>query len=229
MEKAKMASCAKAVLEIKKATYIGIGSGSTIVYLFSLMQKQFTQEELNSKIFIPTSFQSQKLIHDHNLFQGSLNQYPELDIVIDGADEVTKEMTAIKGGGGCHYLEKLVYASSKRKIIVVDESKPSLLLGTKWKTVPVEVDSIALSCVEAKLTLLNYKHLLRMSTTKAGPCITDQGNCIVDIQLLEPIKNIREMYQEIKLITGVIEVGLFWNYDMLLIGKLDGTCEVIEK
>ena len=227
MEIAKKAACKAAIKDIGNSKYIGIGSGSTIVYLFNLMRDTFSKEELREKIFVPTSFQSQTLIHEFDLIQGTLNQYPKLDIVIDGADEVTKEMVAIKGGGGCHYLEKLVYHNATKRIIVVDESKLSLFLGEKWKYVPVEVDTIALSPVRQQLIRMHYDPQLRMSRDKAGPVITDQGNCILDLQLNCRI-DARKMYNDIKLIPGVIEIGLFWDYNTLYIGKTNGECDHIQ-
>ena len=229
MEIAKKAACTAAIHEIKNSKLIGIGSGSTIVFLFNLMKDTFSKEELNQKVFVPTSFQSQSLIHEFKLTQGTLNQYPQLDVVIDGADEATKDMVAIKGGGGCHYLEKLVFHNSKRRVIVVDETKPSTNLGDKWKYVPVEVDCMALAPVKQQLIKMGYNPVLRMSREKAGPVITDQGNCILDLQLSKPIHKVEDMYNEIKLIPGVLEIGLFWDFQSLYVGKLDGTCEVFHQ
>eukprot|EP00835_Amoeboradix_gromovi_P004434 NODE_345_length_10548_cov_0.306728.p5 type:complete len:229 gc:universal NODE_345_length_10548_cov_0.306728:7468-8154(+) len=228
MDIAKRAACKGVVDEIKRSNLIGIGSGSTIVYLFELMRQELSREELMSKIFVPTSYQSESLIIENGLTRGTLNQFPILDVVVDGADEVTVDKTAIKGGGGCHYLEKLVYSASKKKIIVVDDSKLSSKLGAKWKYVPVEVDMIALKIVQKSLIQMGYSPELRMSRDKAGPVITDQGNCILDLQLNSEIKNVKSMYEEIKLLPGVLEVGLFWGFHVLCVGKSNSTFDLIQ-
>eukprot|EP00834_Sanchytrium_tribonematis_P000977 NODE_20_length_44879_cov_0.624654.p24 type:complete len:237 gc:universal NODE_20_length_44879_cov_0.624654:6533-5823(-) len=229
MDIAKKASCKAAIQEIRAAKLIGIGSGSTIVHLFELMRETFSQKELSEKTFVPTSFQSQSLIQENDLNLGTLNQFPLLDVVIDGADEVCLEkFTCIKGGGGCHFLEKLVYQNSKCRIIVADESKPSSILGSKFGFVPVEVSNIALSSLTRSLKEMKFNPKLRMSNDKfkAGPIITDMGNSILDIHLEHPIENELEMYKKIKLLPGVIEVGLFWDMNKVIIGKSDGQASV---
>src|SRR5579872_4877207 len=90
---------------------IGIGSGSTIVYAVERLGKRNAEENLNL-ICIPTSLQATELIEKAGLTLGDLSKYPEIDITIDGADEVDADLNLIKGGGACHTREKIVAANS---------------------------------------------------------------------------------------------------------------------
>lgn len=101
LEKAKQIAAYKAVDEwIKDGQVVGIGSGSTVVYAVCRLQERVASEKL-SIICIPTSFQAKQLILQNKLTLGSLDTHPEIDCVIDGADEVDVNLTLIKGGGGC--------------------------------------------------------------------------------------------------------------------------------
>lgn len=109
-----------------------------------------------------------------------MNQYPNIDVTFDGADEVDSELNLIKGGGGCHLQEKLVAVCSKSLIIVCDERKSSPLLGTNWKKgVPIEVIPSGLTYVLERLSEMNGNCLVREGSGKAGPVISDNGNIIV--------------------------------------------------
>jgi ribose 5-phosphate isomerase A len=118
---------------------IGIGSGSTIVYLIEILAKlRSSDSNSNSEqtkqqpfICIPTSFQSRQLLIHHNLPVGDLDTYPDIDLTIDGADEVDKHLNCVKGGGGCQTQEKVVAFNSKTLVIIADERKNSDTLGEK--------------------------------------------------------------------------------------------------
>lgn len=94
---------------------VGIGSGSTVVYV---VERILQKPELKHIVYIPTSFQSKLLILEGGLQLGSLEQYPEIDVTIDGADEVDEDLNAIKGGGACQFQEKLVAEAAKKFVIV---------------------------------------------------------------------------------------------------------------
>jgi ribose 5-phosphate isomerase A len=157
---------------------IGIGSGSTVVYAVERLGQLQKAGKIHVKACIPSSFQAQQLILKNDLPLGTLNQYPEIDITIDGADEIDDQLNCIKGGGGCHLQEKLNIVNSKKFIIVADYTKKSTKLGTvviiinKWnKGIPLEVIPLAYVSVQKQLEKLNGKAVLRMATAKAGDCI----------------------------------------------------------
>lgn len=132
--------------------------------------------------FVPTGFQSKELIVRGGLSLGDVDQFPQIDITIDGADEVDHALNAIKGGGACHLREKVLAEAAKTFIIIADARKNSEILGTKWKQgVPIEVAPFAWASVLQKLQKMGCKQpKLRMGKAKAGPVVTDNGNFVID-------------------------------------------------
>jgi ribose 5-phosphate isomerase A len=101
----------------QNARYVGIGSGSTVVYVVERIA-QLPRDRTDHVVFIPTGFQSKELILKAGLKLGAIDMYTDLDVVFDGADEVDPFLNCIKGGGACLFQEKLV-AISGRKFVVV--------------------------------------------------------------------------------------------------------------
>ncbi|KAI8072259.1 ribose 5-phosphate isomerase A-domain-containing protein [Gilbertella persicaria] len=202
---------------------IGVGSGSTIVYA---IERLAGSPLGRTAVCIPTSFQTRELILRHKLNLGSIEQYPYIDITVDGADEVDPNLNAIKGGGACLFQERLIAQASHRFVLVADARKKSSQLGTQWKRgVPVEVVPIALSSIHYQLERLfpTAKIQLRMAspTDKAGPVVTDNGNLLLDCDF-GPIQDPDLLYKEIKCLTGVFDVGLFCHMaDTVYYGSLD--------
>lgn len=193
-----------------KPSVIGLGSGSTIVYAIEyLKQHPFS----SNVVCIPTSFQTRQLILQSKLKMGSLDNFPVIDMTIDGADEIDRELNAIKGGGACLFQERLVAQASKRFILVADDRKRSDQLGTNWiKGVPVEVIPMALTTIQHQLERMfptaSIKLRMATPTDKAGPVVTDNGNLVLDCHF-GPISDPGSLYKEIKCLSGVLDVGLF--------------------
>ncbi|KAL7423344.1 ribose-5-phosphate isomerase rki1 [Cryptotrichosporon argae] len=200
---------------------IGIGSGSTVPYVVDRLVAQGPAANAG-RIFIPTGFQSKELIIKAGLTLGDVDQYPDLDVTIDGADEVDNALNAIKGGGACQLREKVLAEAAATWIMVADYRKNSDVLGTTWtQGIPIEVAPFAyakvltnLAAMGAIATLPSGKPglALRMGKMKAGPVVSDNGNFIIDApfpreQMLKPA----ELLTRIKMLTGVVEVGLFCN------------------
>ncbi|MFX1315059.1 MAG: ribose 5-phosphate isomerase A [Promethearchaeota archaeon] len=220
----------KAVEEnLNKNMIIGIGSGSTIVFVIEKIAEMNRKEELNLKC-IPSSYQSYQLILNNNLELASLEQYPEIDIDFDGADEVDKNLNLIKGGGGCLVQEKILASNSKKLIIIADFRKNSEKLGTNWKKgVPIEVIPMSYFPVMKKIEKLGGKPILRMAQSKSGPLITDNGNFIIDVDF-GIIDNPVLLNNKILPIPGVVDTGLFINMaSKVYIGQKDGTVLILEK
>jgi len=209
IELGKRKAAAKAVEEnVKKNMIIGIGSGSTVVYAVKRLGEINKDKSLNLKC-IPSSFQAYQLIIQNELELVSLEQYPEIDIDIDGADEIDKDLNLIKGGGGCLVQEKILASNSKELIIIVDFRKNSEKLGRNWKRgVPIEVIPMAYLPILNKLKKIGGNPILRMAQSKSGPLITDNGNFIIDVDFGE-IDNPIELNKKIFLIPGVVDTGLF--------------------
>ncbi|MFX1237649.1 MAG: ribose 5-phosphate isomerase A [Promethearchaeota archaeon] len=209
IEEGKKKAAIKAVEENIEANMIlGIGSGSTVIYAVEKIARLNMENNLNLKC-IPTSFQSYQLIIKNNLDLVSLDQFPEIDLDIDGADEIDKHLNLIKGGGGCLVQEKIVASCSKKLVIVADFRKNSTILGENWKKgVPIEVIPIAYIPLIKKFQQLGGKPILRMAKEKAGPLITDNGNFILDVDF-GTIENPEGLNDLILKIPGVVDTGLF--------------------
>ena len=238
LEQAKRVAAYRAVdenLDYLNHRVIGVGSGSTVIYVaerlgqylldpkFSVYASQF--------VCIPTGFQSKELILTNGLQLGSVEQYPVIDIVFDGADEVDVNLQLIKGGGGCLFQEKLVSTSASKFVVVADYRKRSpKYLGTNWvKGVPIEVVPTSyirvLNDLRTKLKCKNAV-LRQGAPAKAGPVVTDNCNFIIDAHFGE-IEHPEKLHQEIKMLVGVVETGLFIdNASKAYFGNPDGSVEM---
>jgi len=230
IELGKKTAAEKAVEEnVKKNMILGIGSGSTVVYAVKKIVEMNKKNDLNLKC-IPTSFQSYQLIVENGLNLVSLGQYPEIDLDIDGADEIDKDLNLIKGGGGCLVQEKIIASNSKELIIIADYRKNSKNLGENWKKgVPIEVIPIAYVPLMKKLEKLGGKPILRMAQAKAGPLITDNGNFIIDVNF-GIIENPSEINEKILKIPGIVDTGFFIGMtSKAYIGLDDGNVLILKK
>jgi len=227
VEDAKKAAAFQAVDEnLKNHKIIGIGSGSTVVYAV----KRIADWERKDLICIPSSFQATQLIVSNGLTLGSLDQYPEVEITFDGADEIDDDLNLIKGGGGCQVQEKILAYNSKKVIILADFNKDSKVLGEKWKKgIPIEVIPGAYVPIMKKIEEMKGIPTLRMGVNKAGPVITDNGNLIIDADF-GLIKSPLNLELELIRIPGVVETGLFIDIaDACYIGMEDGSVKEIIK
>ena len=230
IELGKKNAAEKAVEEnVKKNMVLGIGSGSTVVYAVKKIAELNKENNLNLKC-IPTSFQSYQLIVENGLNLVSLDQYPKIDVDIDGTDEIDKDLNLIKGGGGCLVQEKIIASNSKKLVIIADFRKVSEKLGENWRNgVPIEVIPMAYSPIMKKLENLEGKPVLRMAKSKVGPLVSDNGNFIIDVDF-GIIKNPSELNNKMLLIPGVVDTGLFINMvSKAYIGKEDGNVLILNK
>jgi len=208
---------------VKDNQVLGIGSGSTIVFAVERIAERVKDENLNL-VCVPSSFQAQQLIRQHKLQLTDLDRHPELDVAIDGADEVDSNLNIIKGGGGCLTQEKIVASCAKQFVIIADDRKDSKQLGKSWKKgIPVEVIPMAYVPVMRKMEKLGLNPVLRMAKAKAGPLVTDNSNFIVDC-LFDKVYDWKELNTQLNLIPGVVETGLFVDMaECAIFGKEDGT------
>ena len=216
IENAKRMAALEAIKHVKDSFVIGLGSGSTVAYAIMELGNMIKRKEIN--VFgVPSSFQAMELAVKYGVPLTSLDEYPELDLTIDGADQVDSKLNLIKGGGAALTREKIIASASKELIIVVDARKISKKLGGKTP-VPVEVLPFAKQPIIKKIEQLGYKPKLRYGSGKVGPLITDNGNFIVDIYVNE-IENPKELELTLKMIPGIVEVGLFVDMaDIVYVG-----------
>lgn len=206
---------------------LGLGTGSTAIpavhYIGELMQRGVLQNILA----VPTSFQTVIVCEQWGIPLYTLNSKEiggELDLTIDGADEVDPRNFCTKGGGGALLVEKIVAYASKSYAIVVDESKVVDYLGLKFP-IPVEVIPEARVPVQRALEALGAQVQLREAVRKAGPVITEHANLLLDIRFPSPIDP-EELESRINQIPGVVENGLFTrNHPRVFIGHANGSVE----
>jgi ribose 5-phosphate isomerase A len=209
-------AAANAVEHIKEGFIVGLGSGTTVDYAFQELGKRIREKKLRIH-GVPTSHQAFLLAVQYGIPITTLNEHPQLDVAIDGADQVDKKLNMIKGMGGALTREKIVAYASKMNVIIVDETKLTKKLGTD-QPVPVEVLPFASPTVTAKLHTWGSKPVLREAKKKLGPVVTDNGNFILDVDF-GPIDNPKELNRKLKAIPGVVETGLFVDLaDIIYVG-----------
>ena len=224
IELGKKNAANKAVEEnVEAGMILGIGSGSTVVYAVKKIVEINKAKNMNLKC-IPTSFQSRQLIVENGLTLVTLDQYPEIDLDIDGADEIDNSLNLIKGGGGCLVQEKIIASASKKLVIIADFTKKSEFLGEHWKKgVPIEIIPLAHVPIMKRLEKLGGTPVLRMAQAKAGPVVTDNANFIIDADF-GVLKNPLDLNLKLLQIPGVVDSGLFLGMaQAAYIGQKDGT------
>lgn len=224
MELKKIAGYAAAEL-VEDSNVVGLGTGSTTHYLIERLGQRIKEEKLDI-LGIPTSYQSFLLAKDAGITITTLDEY-SIDIAVDGADEVDKEFNLIKGGGAAHTLEKIVDESSKRFVVIVDDSKLVEKLGAF--PVPLEVIPQACRTVSDHIKSINGIPALRMAQRKDGPVITDNGNFVIDVKF-ESIDNPAVLEKDLNAIPGVVENGIFAGIvDEVIVGTPEGVKNLKKK
>ncbi len=208
---------AEAALEyVEDLDVVGIGTGSTVGYFIAALAR--IKHRLDGAV--SSSEATTQQLKACKIPVLDLNAVGPLSLYIDGADEVTRHLQMIKGGGGALTREKIIAAASERFICIADQSKLVDVLGAF--PLPVEVIPMARSHVGRELLKRGGQPVLRENF------ITDNGNLILDVynlSILEPAK----MEAELNTIAGVVTVGLFAlrPADMLLLGAVDGGVQTI--
>ncbi len=207
---------------------IGLGTGSTALPAVKRLAERIQDGTLKDIKAVVTSFQTENCCKDLGIPVYTLNDRAiggELDLTIDGADEIDGENNLIKGGGAALLLEKIVAYNSKAYAIVADESKSVATEGTKFP-LPVEIVGNARLPIEKALAKLGAKCVLREGVRKCGPVITDNGNQILDCTWENPVDP-KKMEDEIAKIAGVVEVGFFTKLrPTAFIAHSDGKVEI---
>lgn len=205
---------------IQSGMLIGLGFGSTAIHAVRKLSQKIKLGELSSITAIACSKQTEQYAKELGIPIIDFNLHTEIDITIDGADEVDPNLNLIKGGGGALTREKIVAQISRKEIIVIDPSKFSEILGTNW-AVPVEVIPFGWQTQERYLRSLGAKTSLRLQKN-GRPFWTDQNNFIIDAdfgKITEPLL----LADQLKRRTGIVEHGLFLNIASdLIIGTQDG-------
>lgn len=185
---------------------VGLGTGSTTAFAVIRIGGRLKSGDLKNIVGIPTSSRTETLAGELGIPLCGLHDHPEIDVTIDGADEVDPDLNLIKGGGGALLREKIVAQVSRQNIIIVDESKLSNRLGTNW-ALPIEVIPFAVKSAENFLKSLGASITLR-TDDKGQPYQTDQNNFILDANFGE-MTDPNGLAARLNERAGIVEHGLF--------------------
>lgn len=194
---------------------VGIGTGSTVKFFIDELAK--IKDRIQATV--SSSEQSTAQLKSHGIAVYDLNSVGELDLYIDGADEIDDNLQMIKGGGAALTREKIIAATAKKVVCIADESKLVKVLGAF--PLPVEVIPMARSHVARQIVKLGGTPVWRQGV------VTDNGNWILDVHNLT-ILNASELEQKLNNIVGVVTNGLFAmrRADALVLAKANGSIEI---
>ena len=185
---------------------VGLGHGSTAIFAVRRIARLLQQGRLRDVLGVPCSRQVEEEARRLGIPLTTLDHHMVVDLTIDGADEVDPALNLIKGGGGALLREKILAQASRREIIVVDESKLSPKLGTRW-SVPIEVVLFGWPAQVAYVESLGGRATLRLNPD-GTPFNTDQGNLMLDCHF-GPIQDPAGLAALLGDRAGMVEHGLF--------------------
>lgn len=214
----------EAVKYVEDGMVVGLGSGSTANKAIQLMGQKVKEEGIEI-IGIPTSISSDLLGRAVGIKIGELDDHPQVDLTIDGADEFDPRLNLVKGLGGALVREKIVASSSRVVLIVVDDSKRVDYLCQK-APLPVEIVRYSHMSTIRKLASMGCVPELRVADDR--PFVSDNGNYIVHCRF-ERIDDPREMEAEIGLVPGVVDSGLFVGLASKVIVASEGGIKILER
>lgn len=204
-EQFKQAAAEAAVQLVQSGMVVGLGHGSTVKYALDALAARLHAGELTEITGIPCSKRTQVESTLLDIPLGDINQHRQIDLTLDGADEVDPQLNLIKGGGGALLREKIVAQASQREVIMVDEGKLSAALGTRFD-LPVEVLPFAWQHVFDFIVWLGGKPQVREHN--GMPVLSDQGNYLLDCAF-GPIADPGALARQLEARAGIVEHGLF--------------------
>ena len=208
----------KAATYIKDGMIVGLGTGSTAYYFVEEIGRRMREENLTI-IGVTTSNRTQEQADKLGIPTKSVDEVEQIDITVDGADEISADFQGIKGGGGALLYEKIVAENSKQVIWIVDDSKLVEKLGAF--PLPVEVVKYGSKQIFKHFEQKGYQPIFRKQED-GSLYLTDEANYIIDLHL-EKIEDPLTLGQELDAIVGVVEHGLFINcVNLVLVGTTDG-------
>jgi ribose 5-phosphate isomerase A len=214
----KRQAAERAVEFVESGMVVGLGFGSTARYAVERIAQRLAAGDLREIVAVPTALQVEREARRLGIPLTSLDEHPQIDLTIDGADEVDPNLDLIKGGGGALLREKIVAQASRREIIVVDESKLSEKLGTRFP-VPVEVLPFGRGAMAQYLEQLGAAIVHRLAPS-GQPFETDQGNWILDATF-GPLEDPRPVADQLDREAGIVAHGLFLGLatDVIVAGQ----------
>lgn len=222
----KQEAAVRAVQFIQSGMVLGLGSGSTMRFVLEEIGRLLKSGELRDIIGIPTSEATASIAQSLDIPLTTLDDHPQTDLNIDGADEIDPQLNLIKGLGGAHLREKIVASAARSFVVVADSSKIVTTLGSK-APIPVEVIKMARTQVERKL-LANGGGVRQRMNSDGTPYLTDEGNHILDY-FIGPMEDPQAVARMLDGMTGVVEHGLFLGMASSAVVAMPDRVEVLSK
>jgi ribose 5-phosphate isomerase A len=217
----KQAAARASMNYVQDGNIVGLGSGSTATCAIHLLAER-VRDGLNIR-GIPSSRKTAELASSLGIPLATLDEFPEIDVTIDGADEIDPQLQLIKGGGGAFLREKIVASASRRLVIIADSTKMVPLLGRA--PLPVEAVCFAQALVKKKIEDLGATITVRRDPS-GKPSLTDEGHHVLDCHFGK-IPDPAALSRNLNDIPGLVEHGLFVNMaDIVLIGDDSGVEEL---
>lgn len=224
----KQAAGEAAARLVKNGMKLGLGTGSTVEFFLQALAARVQKEGLQV-IGVPTSRATAERAEALGIPLTDLERTPELDLVVDGADEVDGEFRLVKGGGGALLREKIVAAAGKRVVILVGAGKRVERLGTSFM-LPVEITPFGASATRRKVEALGPCTAFLRTAADGQPFRTDNGNLILDCRFPKGIAHPANLHRKLAETPGVVEVGLFLDLCHAVVeGRDDGTVQILER
>ena len=225
VEAAKRAAAQAAVALVETGMRIGLGTGSTARHAVQALGRRVRDEGLSIQA-IATSAETEAQAREVGITLADFAAVTELDLAIDGADEVERgSLRLIKGLGGALLREKIVAQAARRFVVIADTSKPVDILGS-GAPLPVEVVRFGHEAVARRLAALGGAPILRRRND--NPFVTDSGHLIYDCAGFGPIRDPHTLNRGLRAIAGVMETGLFLEMaEQAIIGAPDGSVSVM--
>lgn len=222
----KRRAAAAALAHVEDGMRLGLGTGSTAAHFVRLVGERVADGL--KVVCVPTSEATRRLAESCGIPLTTLDETPELDLTVDGADEVGPGLALIKGGGGALLREKIVANASARMIVIADAGKRVATLGAF--PLPIEVVAFGLTAttraVERAAAALGLAGPIAVRQAGDGAFVSDSGNRVLDASFGR-IPDPEALASRLADIPGVVEHGLFLGYaDLALIASADGIAEV---
>ncbi len=225
-EDLKRRAAEAALAYVKDGMRLGLGSGSTAAIFVELLGKRVASGL--TVVGVATSEATADVARRSGVPLATLDDEPELDLVVDGADEIGPKLALIKGGGGALLREKIVAAASRRMIVIADSSKRVAVLGAFPLAIEVTTFGLVATsrAIEKAAAKLGLSGAIEIRRKHGNPFVTEGGNRILDASFGR-IPDPEALARELADIPGVVEHGLFLGYaDLALIASPAGVAEL---
>ena len=224
LDREKDAAARASLRYVNDGDIVGLGTGSTAAFIVRALAEKV---RAGLKIVgIPTSKRTGELAASLGIAVTTLDEYQDINVTIDGADEFDSQLRLIKGGGGALLREKIVASASRKLVIIADSSKQARKLGRF--PLPVEVIPFAEKLVARKIVAMGAQVKLR-EYAYGNPFVTDEGHHILDCHF-GGIDDPEKIGSELRFMPGIVEHGLFLNMaSVVVVGKADGVVELTRK